>query len=171
MSHHQVVTELFKRRWEPEASISGIEIGTGGGDLTTTLLLNFPNLVLVTIDPWKHVDGVEFEASWPQEALDNAQRIARERLKEYAGRIVILAMPSKEALEWCPDYVDFVWIDGDHSAEAVTFDIENYLPLIRPGGIIGGHDFGQVHPLTEIIHKKFGDRLNSGNDFTWWVYV
>lgn len=37
--------------------------------------------------------------------------------------------------------LDFVYLDADHSYTAVQNDIESWLPLIRPGGIICGHDF------------------------------
>ncbi len=37
--------------------------------------------------------------------------------------------------------LDFVYLDADHSYTAVQNDIEAWLPLVRPGGIICGHDF------------------------------
>jgi hypothetical protein len=42
---------------------------------------------------------------------------------------------------------DLIYVDGDHSYEAVRHDIENSLPLLKPGGILCGDDleleFGQ----------------------------
>ena len=170
--HHQVVRDLFLDHFKDHLDLRGIEIGTGAGDLTVTLLRDMPKISrLYTIDPWKHVDGREFEAGDPQERHDAAQKAARQRLDEFGDRVVIMPMTSKEALPHIPEFVDFVWIDGDHSGETVEFDCDAYLPLVKPGGILGGHDYGQVHPLTEIIMKKFNSCLNSGNDFTWWVFV
>lgn len=37
--------------------------------------------------------------------------------------------------------VDRVWLDGDHSVEGLTADLEAWWPKLTPGGIIGGHDF------------------------------
>ncbi len=39
--------------------------------------------------------------------------------------------------------IDAVFIDGDHSEEAVRWDISAWLPKVKPGGIIAGHDFDQ----------------------------
>ncbi len=36
---------------------------------------------------------------------------------------------------------DFVFIDADHSEDAVRADIEAWLPKIKPGGLLAGHDY------------------------------
>ena len=43
-----------------------------------------------------------------------------------------------------PASVDFVFVDGDHSYESVLKDIKAWLPKVRPGGILAGHDFYSV---------------------------
>ena len=47
---------------------------------------------------------------------------------------------------------DFVFIDGDHRYESVRRDIQAWLPKVRPGGIMGGHDC-EYHFLD--IPKEF----------------
>jgi len=37
--------------------------------------------------------------------------------------------------------VDFCFLDGDHTYEAVSEDVRNWFPKIRPGGILAGHDY------------------------------
>lgn len=37
--------------------------------------------------------------------------------------------------------IDFVFIDADHTFDAVVADIRAWLPKIRPGGCLAGHDF------------------------------
>jgi len=171
LGHHQQVLQVLKERFG-DKEIVGIEIGTACGDLTKTLLREFPNLKkLYTIDPWTHRDGAEFEASLPQDHHNIAKEHAYNALKEFGDRVVILPMGSDEAVRLMSEYVDFVWIDGDHTGEQVKRDIDNYDPLIRDGGIIGGHDFGQVPHLTEQIKAKYGEEIKSGGDFTWWVYL
>ena len=39
--------------------------------------------------------------------------------------------------------LDFCFIDADHRYSAVKNDIANYIPLIKSGGIISGHDLEQ----------------------------
>lgn len=38
--------------------------------------------------------------------------------------------------------LDFLFIDGDHSYEAIKSDYESYSPLVRSGGLIAIHDVG-----------------------------
>ena len=43
--------------------------------------------------------------------------------------------------------LDFVYIDAEHTFEAVSADIRLWLPKIKPGGAIGGHDYDSAkHP-------------------------
>jgi hypothetical protein len=65
----------------------------------------------------------------------------------------------------------FAFIDADHSREGVERDRAAWLPLIRPGGWIGGHDYG--HPLfpgvREAVDAAFGGRVELDADRTWFV--
>lgn len=54
--------------------------------------------------------------------------------------------------------IDFIYIDADHTYESVKKDLELYIPKIKDGGIIGGHDYSDAWPgvkeaVTEIIGK------------------
>jgi hypothetical protein len=52
-----------------------------------------------------------------------------------------MMMTSREAAEIFPDRcLDLVFIDGDHSYEAVREDIGLWSPKVRRGGILCGHD-------------------------------
>lgn len=37
--------------------------------------------------------------------------------------------------------VDFVYLDADHSYEAVRDQIKRWYPKLRPGGVLGTHDY------------------------------
>lgn len=41
------------------------------------------------------------------------------------------------------DFIDFIFIDGDHRYDAIKKDYEMYEPLVRPGGVIAFHDIGK----------------------------
>jgi len=52
--------------------------------------------------------------------------------------------------------LDAVFIDADHSYEAVKLDIQNWLPKVRKGGILAGHDYnsawpGVIRAVNEIL--------------------
>ena len=45
--------------------------------------------------------------------------------------------------------LDGVFIDADHTYEAVKKDIQNWLPKVRKGGILAGHDY--IHTWPGVV--------------------
>ena|ERR1039458_765006 len=67
-----------------------------------------------------------------------------------------IALPQVE--KWFDgEPIDFLFIDGDHSREAIIRDYETYRHLVRPGGIIGFDDV--THYLGG---KPAWDEISSG---------
>lgn len=75
--------------------------------------------------------------------------------------INVMKVDSKlAAMLFQPRSVDFVFIDADHSYAACKADIEAWLPRIRPGGMIAGHDIlektcGVEQAVTELFTDRF----------------
>lgn len=66
--------------------------------------------------------------------------------------------------------VDLVFIDADHSYESVTKDIGAYLPKVKKGGIISGHDALNKNVIS-AVHDYFGEgnyKVIESAD-TWYV--
>lgn len=38
-------------------------------------------------------------------------------------------------------YFDFIYVDGEHTYEGAKRDITQFLPKLKPGGIMAGHDY------------------------------
>lgn len=72
---------------------------------------------------------------------------------------------------------DLIFIDADHSYDAVKQDIEVWYPKLKKGGIICGHDYidyieyGVKQAVDEIFPKANleADVLENGNLKIWWV--
>lgn len=54
------------------------------------------------------------------------------------------------ALNFPNDSIDFVFIDSDHAYESVKKDIETWYDKVKPGGILGGHDFNN-HDVRRAV--------------------
>lgn len=50
--------------------------------------------------------------------------------------------------------LDFVFIDGDHSSEAIARDINMWWPKVKEGGVLAGHDYyvSGYHTHEYIYH-------------------
>lgn len=55
--------------------------------------------------------------------------------------------------------VDFLFIDGDHTADGVTADYEDYREFVRPGGLIAFHDIVDRQSIDSNQVGQFWHRL------------
>ena len=75
------------------------------------------------------------------------------------GPSVLVQCDSVAAAGLHPDMsVDFCFIDADHAEAACTRDILAWLPKMKPGGIIAGHDIdspGVRAAVTKTVFKLY----------------
>lgn len=74
-----------------------------------------------------------------------------------AGKVIVNRKLSMEAAKDYPDgFADMVLIDADHEYESVREDIRAWMPKVRKGGFLCGHDYsepneGVVKAVDELI--------------------
>ena len=63
------------------------------------------------------------------------------------------------------DYLDVLWIDGDHSYKGVKSDYDNYSPFVREGGLIAFHDIAEcpTQPYVGVI--QFWHEIKQGKQY------
>ena len=120
-----------------------------------------------TIDPWDE----EFMSNVAGERMTiNEIRGMFLANTEGCPNIVQYRMPSAIASRMFPDdSVDLVYIDGWHHFSVVSADILTWLPKVRKGGWLGGHDYmsevnSQVIPAVKATLSS-PDRVFG--DFSW----
>jgi hypothetical protein len=72
------------------------------------------------------------------------------------------------------DSLDFVFIDAEHTPEAVAHDLAAWWPKVRPGGLLAGHDYTNF-PGVALAVDQFVARHALGSAFrtsrsSWMVY-
>lgn len=71
-----------------------------------------------------------------------------------------LSMHSVDAVRFCQENrmtFESVYIDGCHEYAECLADIQGWMTLVRPGGIICGHDYWPVHTgVVEAVNEAFG---------------
>lgn len=102
-----------------------VEIGVDDGSTTLPLLLGVAHAggVLHSVDP-----------------APCAAAVVRAKMSGYAAHWRFHRMPSAQFAAECPDGIDLVLIDGDHSYEGVKADWEMYAPKVRVNGMVAFHD-------------------------------
>jgi len=68
-----------------------------------------------------------------------------------------------------PITADFIFIDGDHREDSVLHDIACAERMIRPDGIIAGHDYTHEHwpGVKSAVDKYYGKRVVEMVDSIW----
>jgi len=121
-----------------------LEIGSFLGNGSTRALANMLKQFdgrLYCVDTWKGSDNVQWHKDLANQI--NLYNTFVENVAGYDGQATVrpMVMPSQDAVEICKDAsFDLVFIDGDHSFSATSTDIASWLPKVRPGGILCGHD-------------------------------
>jgi len=145
------------------------EIGTWRGDFAAVILAERRPRRLYLVDPWEHRTDAAYEkASYGgrmqggQQALEEMYQGVMARFAEEiaTGRVVVLRARSLDAAAtFEPHSLDWVYIDGDHSYEGVSADLEAYFAAVRPGGLIAGDDYGHEGSWFEDGVKRAVDQF------------
>jgi hypothetical protein len=125
----------------------GVELGVWRGDTLFHLLATCSHLHMVGVDKWEAQPFVEKNKQtgeapyWDATSLLVAETHARMHAKKFGDRVQLIQMDTVEAASLFPDASqDFVFLDADHRTERVLADYHAWLPKVRKGGALFGHD-------------------------------
>lgn len=130
--------------WLNEAGLTGAmtEIGCAFGGFSKIMLSSWKGQKYIMVDPWVHQDENVYK-----ERQEEAWKYLHwfEECSAIAGadkRVEMLRMLSHNAAQLVPDEsLSCAYIDGNHSMEAVSEDLLDWWPKVKPGGLFCGHDF------------------------------
>ncbi len=162
---HRIFPRPFERlsKIHNKKGLIGVEIGVYGGEHALSMLEHLDVERLYCIDPYELYDdytayvkriGVDIAP------LSAAEMRAKELLKDHRDKLTWIKKMSADAVSDIAGEVDFVYIDGNHLESYVKSDLENYLKVLKKGGVIGGHDFyngfqrqhdGVIDAVTKFI--------------------
>jgi hypothetical protein len=141
--HLRPVLSTFLRPFDGELQglgLVGAEVGVFKGSHAKQLVNKSNVQTLYCIDPYVGYDD------YPQPVLDEVKRKAVARLN-FSSKVRWLFMDSTAATNSISSSVGaLVYLDGDHSKASVAADIAVWWPLVKPGGVLGGHDFHHTKP-------------------------
>ena len=117
-----------------------VEIGTRFGESTIHLLESCNIKKLVTIDPFLQYEDFKHDGAW-QIATDETYEKTKQLLSKYENLELVRKLSSDAVEIFEDESIDFIFIDGNHSYEYVTKDLEDYYPKVKTGGILCGDDY------------------------------
>jgi len=151
----------------------GVEVGLWKADFAMLMLEADKNLHWYGVDPYfmyghKHRKQSDWDAVYARVCS---------KMEKYGERFTLVRKPSIEGVEFIPDNVDFVFIDGNHDYKFVLDDITAYEKKVRPGGILAGHDYFPPYTAVRKAANEYAEKhnrdLNASDKFDpygvfWW---
>lgn len=141
----------------------GAEIGVWAGEFSEVICQANPGLHLTCVDPWQEYKKYN-EKKNNQRRMEIAYSEACARLASF--HTTVLRMTSLQAADQIPDgSLDFVYIDANHQEPFISQDLAAWVPKVRRGGIVAGHDYHtnpkkpwlqEVKPAVDAFTKANG---------------
>lgn len=162
----------------------GAEIGVFRGHTSMKLLGLHSTLHLFLVDSWAVSDSDsayarsgDFHSKLSQKDQDRYAEEAKGNVAFAGRRATFIRKESKEAAKLIPDgFLDFVFIDADHSYEGCRADIEAWAQKLKSGGLLCGHDYNNhdwpgfgVNRAVDEFRVTHGLQLEIDANFTWFM--
>lgn len=139
----------------------GAEIGVNQGKYSRVLCDSIPELKLYCVDTW---------APYPKRPTQERQDIYFSRAQKMLQgfNVTFMKMASLEASKQIPNgSLDFVYIDALHDFDNVIMDIISWVPKVKAGGIVSGHDYikRDAHGIIEAVDAY----TRAHHIFPWYI--
>ena len=149
-----------------------VEIGSFVGESTILFAQSFKKVIAV--DPFL----ADYDPADPTSYLFEFKNVYETYLDRTSphSNIQTLTMTSDAASDILNEETfDFIYLDGLHTYDGVKTDITNYLPKVKKGGVIGGHDYTNQIPhlvgVYDAVNEMFGTPDKVFKDNSWIKYV
>jgi len=145
-----------------------VEIGVFKGASLSYLMLKNPNKSVFGVDTFKGDPLNENEQRIIKKDNLDLEKTTRTNLEKLGLKPNLIVKDSVEAAEDFKDQsCSFVFIDGGHMYSQVCADIKAWLPKVKTGGILAGHDYN-----SDGVKRAVDGNLKvntMGN--CWWTKV
>jgi len=154
-----------------------IEVGVYKSQSAKKFRKKFPNALIALIDPYEYNPENLGKMYTEFNTIDKWERLYQSQVELWDNdpNTVLLRDSSPQVSKFtAKSSIDIVFLDGDHRYEAVKADIEAWLPKIRPGGLLCGHDYstrGNNVGVKKAVDEVLGSTVFIGSQKTWVHYV
>ena len=138
-----------------------VEVGVNIGQFSYHLLKYSKLELLLSVDPYRRrFKNCMIGAQTLLEPFEKNGRSILWRL----GSTEMAEELAAETIDGMPPLWDFVYIDAAHDEASVAADLEAWAPLVRPGGILAGHDY------VKARHCGVVQAVNKFSEKTGWEF-
>lgn len=123
------------------------------------------------VDNWKGGNSAQRKVAAACDVFAEFQHNVGERFgKTVFAHTADTAAYAEEWIKSDRGEVDIVFVDADHSYEGCLADIKAWMPIVRKGGIICGHDYSSAfNGVKRAVHDVFGWDVVGVQGTVWMV--
>jgi hypothetical protein len=162
-----------------------VEVGVAYGQNAKLVLDEWKGEKMYLVDPYVKQDISQYASNMDNVDFDEMLKWATEHLEPHKGRFEFIRKFSNEAVSHFEDNsLDMVYLDGNHQNPVFENDFKSWLPKVKIGGILGGHDYMDLDtPSYKCDVKKTVDELCYYNGYkfhltndddsvqSWWIQL
>ena len=149
--HRSKITELLNKKC---LNGVGVEIGVKEGEFSEILLNSWKCSKLYLVDPWEDQDTDIYDETIHNHESNYMK--TKNRLLKFNDKIELIKDYSENAVKKIEfNSIDFIYIDGNHSYNAVKDDLEQWYEKVKKGGIIMGDDY-HIYDIENVFGFTFG---------------
>jgi predicted O-methyltransferase YrrM len=142
----------------------GVELGVQKGEFAAHMLAGWPSCTrYYLVDLWAHQDNYKDWANVDTAAQEGNLQKARAKLQTWEPKLVWLRNFTTDAARTMHERVDFVYVDARHDYCGVMEDLQAWWPLLKPGGIIAGHDYEDAHDVQRMTPDQDWSMCTDGS--------
>ena len=152
-----------------------VEVGSFYGRSTRVLADNTKGYV-IAVDDWTGPRDATMSWKLRQEIYGKFCENLKEHIESKRvipwrinhDDLAVEKIPVAEGIVGQPVF-DMVFIDGDHKYESILRDIKFWLPLLKVGGLLCGHDYELKQPsVIQAVNETIGDPGMALGTNIWW---
>ena len=144
----------------------GAEIGVQRGDNAAVLIEETEPIAVSLVDAWQHRNtGTDYDQDRANaEQSKHDANFAHVRQRFMSGATAV-RLTSEQFWKLSAGGYDWIYIDADHTYEAVIADLRGASRCVKPGGIIAGHDYCDSSQTTQFGVIQAVDKFTSETDW------
>ncbi len=140
------------------------EIGVWKGNFSAEILAITEPRELHLVDPWRFSD--QFPMRWyggagakSQADMDTIHNDVVARFKDRPTVVLHRQLSVEASADFPNGFFDWIYIDGDHSYEAVLDDLRAWTPKVKKNGFVAGDDYGWHDEAGRLSVKQAADEF------------
>ena len=150
---YEMVREELGARLQERGYKTGVELGVQSGVFAKAILSRWQAAErYVLVDVWRQLDNYVDGANVDNSKQEMVYQKALSNTRAFGSKVEVCRDLTVACAEKYEDQsFDFIYVDARHDYIGVVEDLRFWLPKLRPGGIIAGHDY--LDAVTHITKQ------------------